>query len=133
MSWAPQYWRELPYRYRLIGSKCMDCGRKYYPPRKVCKCGSENLKLEPIARKGKVYSYTVIYYPSKEFQGQEPIMVAIVETEDGARFLTQLTDCTPDQLKIGMPVEAVFRRYRTQGDKGLVMYGIKFRPVLGRD
>jgi uncharacterized OB-fold protein len=34
-------------------------------------------------------------------------------------------------LEIGMPVEMVARRLRSDGDRGMLGYGYKFRPVVG--
>jgi len=37
-----------------------------------------------------------------------------------------------EPVKIGMPVEMVTRRIRQDGDeRGMLIYGYKFRPVLG--
>ncbi|MCD6408836.1 MAG: OB-fold domain-containing protein, partial [Candidatus Verstraetearchaeota archaeon] len=49
---------------------------------------------------------------------------------DGSSILSQLTDCSPEEVEIGMPVEAVFRKVREDGETGIIMYGLKFRPVL---
>ena len=42
----------------------------------------------------------------------------------------QLTDVAPQDVKIGMQVEMVTRKIRTQGDEGKITYGYKFRPRL---
>jgi len=41
----------------------------------------------------------------------------------------QLTDLTGEP-EIGMRVEMVTRRLRTDGDAGMIVYGYKFRPLL---
>ncbi len=43
----------------------------------------------------------------------------------------QLTDVDADQVTIGMRVEMVTRRLREDGPRGVVVYGYKFRPVVG--
>jgi len=41
----------------------------------------------------------------------------------------QLTDLGDAPVKIGMPVEMVTRRIRSDGDeRGMLIYGYKFRP-----
>ena len=43
----------------------------------------------------------------------------------------QQTDLGPKKAEIGMPVEMVTRRIREDGDeRGMLIYGYKFRPVL---
>ena len=41
----------------------------------------------------------------------------------------QLTDLGDEPVAIGMPVEMVTRRIRSDGDeRGMLVYGYKFRP-----
>ncbi len=43
----------------------------------------------------------------------------------------QLTDLGNQKVEIGMPVEMVTRKLRSDGDeRGIIIYGYKFRPVL---
>lgn len=133
MVWAesvPRVWRERVKKYRLLGGKCLKCGSVVYPHRPACPyCGHEELQPLELSRKGRVINFTIIRHPPTGFVGKEPYVVAIVELEDGARVLAQLTDVKPEDLKIGLEVEAVFRKYREQASNGVIEYGIKFRPV----
>jgi uncharacterized OB-fold protein len=42
----------------------------------------------------------------------------------------QLTDLGEKPVEIGMPVEMVTRRLRSDGERGILVYGYKFRPAL---
>ena len=42
----------------------------------------------------------------------------------------QLTDVSPDQVTVGMPVEMVTRKVREFGEDGVLLYGYKFRPLF---
>ena len=42
-------------------------------------------------------------------------------------MVSQLVDVKPEEVGIGMPVEACFRKIREQNKSGLVLYGFKFR------
>ena len=33
------------------------------------------------------------------------------------------------RVRIGLPVEMVTRKLRTDGDQGMIVYGYKFRPL----
>ncbi|HDJ83448.1 MAG TPA: Zn-ribbon domain-containing OB-fold protein [Desulfurococcaceae archaeon] len=127
---VPRYWRERKYRYRLIGSECKKCGKRYYPPRRVClNCGSRELVEVKLVETGKVVSYTVIRVPPKEFQGLTPYVIALIELDDGTRLLSQLTDVAPEEVSTGMKVVATFRRVKEQSRDGIIEYGIKFKPI----
>ena len=127
---VPRIWRERKYKYRLIGSKCKKCGRIFYPPRKVCLCGSTDMEEVELPKRGKIISYTTVYYAPREFQKYAPYVVAIVELENGTRILAQITDINPSEVHIGMHVEATLRKLREQGKEGIIEYGIKFRPII---
>lgn len=134
MVWAesvPRAWRERVRKYRLLGGRCKSCGSIVYPYRQACPyCGQENLEPLELPKRGKVITYTVIRNPPKGFEGQEPYVIAVVELEGGARVLTQLTDVKPEEVKVGMEVEMVFRKYREQSSSGIIEYGAKFRPAI---
>lgn len=134
MVWAesvPKVWRERVRKYRLLGGWCPSCGSSAYPHRAVCPyCGHEGLKPVELPKRGRVLTYTVIRHPPRGFQGREPYVIGVVELEGGARVLAQITDVDPEEVRVGMEVEAVFRRYREQSPDGIIEYGIKFRPRL---
>ncbi|MHA1722263.1 MAG: Zn-ribbon domain-containing OB-fold protein [Candidatus Baldrarchaeia archaeon] len=127
---VPRYWREIPRRYRLIGSKCTNCGRTYFPPRNVCReCGSKRMEEVKLSERGKVITWAVIYDPPRGFEKYVPYIIAIVELDDGTRIMTQITDCEPDEIRIGTRVYAVFRKIREEGESGIIYYGYKFKPL----
>ncbi|MEN6384831.1 MAG: OB-fold domain-containing protein [Phycisphaerales bacterium] len=55
----------------------------------------------------------------------------MVKLAEGPMVTAQLTDLGEEPVKIGMPVEMVTRRIRSDGnDRGMLIYGYKFRPVM---
>lgn len=50
--------------------------------------------------------------------------------EEGPLVTAQLTDLGEEQVEIGTPVEMVTRKLGADGDRGMLVYGYKFRPVL---
>jgi len=124
-------WRLRYQRYKLEGTKCLDCGNVSFPPRRVCpKCGSESYITRMLKPEGEVYSYTVINSPPEHFESQSPYAVAMVKLDDGPIISTQLTDVDFDKIEIGMRVEMVTRKLRVYGKNGLIIYGYKFRPKV---
>jgi len=58
-----------------------------------------------------------------------PYVLAIVELKEGPRLTVQITDCNPDEVKIGDEVEIVFRRMGEDGPDGMIYYGYKARKI----
>ena len=40
------------------------------------------------------------------------------------------TDVDKEDVHIGMPVEMVTRKLRSDGEEGMIVYGYKFRPAI---
>lgn len=74
-------------------------------------------------------SFSNITIPPVDCVGLAPYIIALVELEEGPRLVAQMTDVALIDLRIGMPVKAVFRRYFADGNAGLIHYGIKFIPA----
>ncbi|MGB9729711.1 MAG: Zn-ribbon domain-containing OB-fold protein [Thermoprotei archaeon] len=127
---VPRYWAERITRYRMIGNKCKNCGIVYYPPKLSCSCGSDDMEPYQLPRKGILINYTWIYTAPYDHKKQEPYPIGLIQLVDGTKILAQLTDIEPEKLKEGIEVEAVFRKMSEDGDKGIIQYGIKFRPTL---
>ncbi len=128
---VPFHWRRFKERYRLIGSRCDHCEKCFYPARVICPgCRrGGHMKEIKFSGKGKVHSYTIIRVPPEGFREYIPYIIVIVELEEGAKVLSQIVDCEPKDVKIGMRVTSCFRRIRTENETGLVLYGFKFRSA----
>jgi uncharacterized protein len=129
-----RHWRLKKQRYSLTGEICPHCEVKIFPPRDVCpECGGEAKTLFNFSGRGEVYSHTTVYDPPAGYEETAPYTVALVKLEEGPMVTAQLTDLGGQAVQIGMPVEMVTRRLRSDGDeRGLIVYGYKFRPVLER-
>ena len=127
-----RHWRLRKQRYALVGEVCPHCDAKLFPPRDVCpECGGEARNLYQFSGRGEVYSYTTIYEPPAGYEESAPYTVALVKLEEGPLVTAQLTDLGEEPVQIGTPVEMVTRRLRQDGDeRGMIVYGYKFRPVL---
>lgn len=126
-----RHWRLRQQRYGMQGEVCPHCSVKIFPPRDICpECGKEAKNIFQFSGRGEVYSYTTIYEPPAGYEENTPYTVALVKLEEGPLVTAQLTDLGDGSVEIGMPVEMVTRRLRQDGDeRGLIVYGYKFRPV----
>jgi len=118
------YWEALQ-RHELYFQRCRDCGTSRYPPRAVCPvCLSSSTEWVRASGKGTVYSFTVTHQnQAPGFREELPYVLAVVELAEGPRLMTNVVDCAPDAVRIGMAVEVVF------DDVTPEVTLAKFRPV----
>jgi len=125
-----RFWRKIPQRYNLVGTRCETCGRHFYPPRTFCPDCRRGGKIVDhwFTGEGKVTTYTVIRTASNQFEHATPYVLAIVELDEGPRLTAQIV-CRPEEARIGMRVRRVFRRIAADGESGVIHYGTKFVPA----
>ncbi len=78
---------------------------------------------------GEVYSFTTLVEPPEGFEEQAPYTLALVKLDEGPLITAQLTDLD-GPVEIGDRVEMVTRKLTTEGPKGMIVYGYKFRKIL---
>ncbi len=112
-------------RHELYVQQCRSCGKLRYYPRAVCPaCLSDDTAWVLSSGLGTVYTYTVTYQnQAAGFRDALPYVLAYVELEEGVRLLTNIVDCAPDTVRIGMPVEVVYED--VNGELALP----KFKPL----
>ena len=74
-------------------------------------------------------SFFVIDDAPAAFEVTKPYVIAIVELEEGCRVTSQIVDVDPATVKIGMQVNAAFRKLGSEGEAGVIHHGYKFRPA----
>jgi uncharacterized OB-fold protein len=58
---------------------------------------------------GVVHTYTVFHHAFDPlFADRLPYVIAVVALEEGPFFHTDIVDCAPDAMHVGMPVEVVY-------------------------
>lgn len=126
----PRHWRLKSQRYALIGEVCGHCQSKLFPPRDVCpECGTPAKTPFTFSGRGEVFSFSTVYQAPASHEEQAPYTVALIKLAEGPMLTAQLTDVDRDQIKIGMPVEMATRVLQSNGDRGMIVYGYKFRPI----
>ena len=92
--------------------RCSDCARFFHPPAPVCRhCMSLNVAATPVSGMGRVTTFTINHQAWTPELG-EPYVVAIIELEEqqGLRFLSNIVNCPPETVEMGMAVKVVFER-----------------------
>jgi uncharacterized protein len=119
------YWEGCK-AHELRIQRCATCGHNQFFPRIYCtQCMSDHVEWIKASGRAKVVSYTIVHRPvSPAFAGEIPYVVALVKLDEGPTMMTNLVGCTPEQLKIGMPVAVTFEDWTEE------IAIPKFRPYM---
>jgi uncharacterized OB-fold protein len=95
---------------RFLVQQCGDCSKFQYHYRGFCcHCWSSNVADHEIEGVGKVFTYTVIERNRMDgFADMVPYIVALIEIPEGLKILSNVIDCDPDVVEIGMDVKLGF-------------------------
>jgi len=113
---ATIHFREREEDVALKGQRCNRCGGLQFPIQRVCeRCFAKDdfERVRLADRTGKVVTYTFDFF----FPTPEPPTIVTITDVDGARIHLQLVDVRPEDVKIGLPVELVFRRIHQVGGR----------------
>lgn len=99
------YWRAAA-EGRLVLPRCVPCAAAFWYPRWHCpRCGSDRIEWISARGTGRVHTYTVVRQSGDPFfRTRLPIVVAMVELDEGPRLLSNLVDCDVGAIAIGMSV-----------------------------
>ncbi|CAH1691152.1 conserved hypothetical protein [Hyphomicrobiales bacterium] len=98
---------------RMQLQRCDDCGTYAYYPVYICpECASRALAWTKVSGNGKIHTFTVAARSSFDIEG--PLIVALVELEEGAMMVSNVITSVPEDVHIGMPVRV---RYEKMSDE----------------
>ena len=82
----------------------------FYPRRECPNCWSTQLDWRESSGRATLDSYSITYEGVEEvFADDLPIILAWVDLPEGIRMTTNLVDCDPGDVEIGMALEVVWR------------------------
>jgi uncharacterized OB-fold protein len=94
---------------KLLFQECSACGQAVFPPQEFCPGElTETLRWKQSRGIGVVYSHTTIWRPQTP-AFEVPYIVGDIELSEGFHMLTNIVDCAPDTVYVGMPVRVSFR------------------------
>ena len=98
-------------RGQLVIQYCDGCDDYQWYPRGICAdCWGESVRWVQSSGRGTVWTYTVTYQNrTPGFAEMVPYVLALVELEEGVRMFTNIVECNPRDVYIGMPVEVTFQ------------------------
>jgi uncharacterized OB-fold protein len=89
--------------------RCPRDGYFFYPRSRCPTCLQTDFVWETVSGRGSVYSFTVDrvgHDPS--LAALMPLVVALIELDEGPRMTANVVDCAPEDVSVGMAVRAVF-------------------------
>ena len=101
------FWKAAA-EHRLVVPRCNKTGRYFFPPER-CVPGTDDTDWDYVESSGRatVYTYSVVYRPvSSDFE--TPYVLAVVDLDEGWTMMTNIVDCPPDDIHVGLPVEVTF-------------------------
>jgi uncharacterized OB-fold protein/acyl dehydratase len=100
-----QYFWDGARNHELRIQTCNVCATAYFPPTPRCaNCGSFDMGFEVASGRGTLYSWAAPHHPQVD-GFRYPVLVGLVELEEGTRLVSNVVGCTRDQLRVGMPLE----------------------------
>lgn len=88
---------------RLMGVKCEKCGTIMCPPRAICRnCLSDKYAWLELRGRGRLVTYTIIYFPPTQFQLLAPYPVGISKLDEGPHVPGIIKNVKLEEIKIGM-------------------------------
>jgi uncharacterized OB-fold protein len=115
----------------LEGHKCKKCGAVFLGTRANCsKCSARgDMEAIKLANRGTLYVYSIVH---RSFPGIDvPYVSAVVDLEGGGTVKGNLIDIEPkpEKIRLGMPVEVVYKDALGRKDKdGNSYLSYFFRP-----
>jgi uncharacterized protein len=117
----------------LTGCKCRKCGELFLVKREICEnCQSQDLEEIALSSTGKLYAFSVMYYPApppyKPANPFVPFGVGWVELPEGLVIYSLLTENDASKLKVGMKLELTFNKFAEDKDGNDLIVPM-FKPV----
>jgi len=93
---------------KVMGTCCIDCGRKFFPPRADCGfCLSSHMEWFEVSGKGKLLTYSKLKYAPVGFEGDLPYFIAVVDFGEYKVFGRIANDVPEEDLKVGLEMKTV--------------------------
>lgn len=121
-----RFFQEIRDNKRIMGTKCPKCGRVLVPPRIFCEeCFVDVEEWVEVSSKGELVTFGESYLGTDGSKLKEPWIVGIIRLDgaDGG-LIHYIGEARPEELKIGMRMEAVFNEERN----GNILDIKHFRP-----
>ena len=102
------FW-EAAKRHELLVYRCPDCGAAYPEAKNCTACDNSMMEWVRVSGKGQIFTFCVFHQPfHPAWKDDLPYNVAYVKLDEGPLLVSNIIDCSNEDLYIGMPVEVIF-------------------------
>jgi len=107
---------------KIMGSKCKNCKRVYFPPRVDCDCMSGETEWIELSGNCRLITYTTVHFAPVSFRYDIPYVLGVAQFEEGPTVFAPLSkEIKEDEIKVGMSLKLV--PTKLPGDK--IVYELK--------
>jgi uncharacterized protein len=100
-DYTEPYW-DATREHELLLQWCVPCAEPVHYPRQHCpRCLGTELEWRKASGLGEVHAFTVDHRADRA-------VVALVLLEEGARVMTNIVNCAPDDVAVGLPVQVTW-------------------------
>jgi len=94
-------------------SHCASCDRWFHPPGPMCPyCRGREVALAPVSGHGTVVALSVNHQQwLPTFPPPYVVAIVAIDEDDGARLMTNIVNCPPDEVAIGQRVRVLFEQH----------------------
>jgi uncharacterized OB-fold protein len=86
---------------------------------------SDQLQWVAVAGTGEVLSFTIVRHAvSAAYRPEVPYVVALIQLAEGPTLMSNVVECDPESVVVGMPVSVLFEDW---SDEVSIP---KFRPIV---
>jgi uncharacterized protein len=86
-------------------------GEVHWPPKPMYWKGGDRLEWFDASGRGEIFSYVVAHAPHlPAFQHLLPLIIVLVELDEGPRLVGYMVNCKPEEMRFGMKVRVVFKK-----------------------
>jgi len=87
---------------KLVIPQCVETKKYIWYPRAISPFTLGPVEWREVSGRGTVYTYSAME------RANPPYVIAYVQLEEGPKMMTNIVDCAPKDVKIGMAVKVVF-------------------------
>lgn len=96
---------------RVMGTRCKDCGRVFFPPRADCyQCMADNVEWFEVSGTGKLITFSKLEFAPVGFENDLPYHIALLDYGDYKVFGRISNDVAEDEIEVGMSMKTVTNR-----------------------
>lgn len=119
--------RSADWKYGFVGSKDRDSGAVHLPPARVSFAGGAVDEMDPAPMADVPATVVTFTIDRLAWSPSPPTVFAVLDFDGGGRIACEVTDVSPDDIRIGDRVEMTFRIVNRAD--GITNYFWKARPA----